>query len=241
MKRLSFLIVPAALAFSFPALANEHLMKVGEVLLSNSGDPTAQYVELVDLGNEQFPNPPYRLGIYDSAGASQGTIALTVDPGTKRLFVGTTAAASAFGVTNDAVLNIALPSPGQACFEKTAGGARIHCLSWGTVATPVTGTSGTSNGAAPADSMSLQLIGTNYVVTVPTPDAPNMVPTPDAGPNAGPDAGDAPGSPDSGPGGPPADDDGGGCGCRAASNESLASGGLLLIAVIALSRRRRAR
>jgi hypothetical protein len=231
-------VTTSLLATVAPAHAADHLMKIGEVLLSQGGDGNVQFVELQDPG-EPFPASNYEIEVYNTNGGSVGVVGLVVPAGTRRFLVATTAAATAFGVTADQNLTVALPNPGQVCFEKN-GATRIHCLSWGTVNTPVMGTSGTASGAAPGDGQSLALSGASYVVGAPTPQnrAAGM---PDAGPDVDSGAGvDAGGSPDGG-GGPGADSDGGGgCGCRT-TGSSLAWTTVLCVAVLVTTLRRRRR
>lgn len=238
MKRIGLgIAIASILGLSAPALAADHNMKVGEVLLSQGGDGTAQYIELQDPG-EGFPATTYEIEIYDTNGGTLGVIPLAIAGGTKRFLVATGAAATAFGVSADATLTVTLPTPGQACFEKS-GNTRIQCLSWGTVNTPVTG-GFTDTGASPPDGQSLARSGMNYVLGAPTPEnfASTMV---DAGPTV--DSGSDSDANGDGPdgGGPGADNDGGGgCGCRSAGGGG--AGGLAFMVlglVLALRRRRR--
>ncbi|MGE0869893.1 MAG: hypothetical protein AB7P03_15110 [Kofleriaceae bacterium] len=209
-----------------PAWAVEHGMKVGEVLLSNNGSTTAQYVELQDPG-ESFPNDPYSLEVFDAAGGALGSQSFDVESGTTRMLYATTQAAIDFSLTPNATLTIALPASGQACFKQSS--TLIHCLSWGTITSAVQGVYGTNTGEAPPDGMSLQRVGTQYAVGAPTPGQPN----------AGPPMPDGPMNPDD-----PDDDgedDGDGGGCAVRSPGSLL-GGLIVVGLVALAvtgRRRR--
>lgn len=230
------------LASSSTAFAAEHLMRVGEVMLSNQGTTTSQFIELQDPG-ESFPGAGYSLKLFDAAGAGLGTITLTVPPGTTRLVVATATAATQFGITPSAMLTIALPNNGQACFSN--GSANIHCLSWGTVTSAVPGGFGTDNGPTPPDGMSLQVVSGVYTTGTPSPGAANTAAVPDSSvvpdasvpdaPAATPDAPsgatpDAPG----GNGNNPKDDDDG---CNAGASASwFALVGL--VGLVALRRRR---
>src|SRR5688572_695468 len=154
----------AILAIGSPALASEHQMKVGEVLLGNGINGSAsQYIELEDPGVEDFPNSPYELVIYDAAGDPVGSpISLPITAGETRLWIATDQAVTDFSpAVRDVELTETLPNPGQACFQD--GVATIHCLSWGTV-TPVNGGFGTDSGTPPTTGMSLQRSGGSYVV-----------------------------------------------------------------------------
>lgn len=269
MRRISAAFALAA-AVLLPSLAtaNEHRIRVSEVLLSDGGDDAIQYIELVEAFAEGFPGT-YFLGFYDADGASLGTVSLPdPDPLTPgRILVSTADADDAFGTTGNAELTVALPAAGQVCFERL-GGSRISCLGWGCLSNQLTGTGmfGTAEAAAPPDGVSAQLQGdgtgaaATFQLGEPTPgavnvagdDAPACPTDPDAGPSpidagtAG-DADAAPGSPDGG--GSSGDGDGGGdddddsgCGCGVSGGGgaalSLALGAAALL--VAFRRRRRA-
>jgi hypothetical protein len=250
MKRLT-LGITAILAAASPSWASEHLMKVGEVLLSTTTNGTnAQYIELEDPApGEPFANT-YGLVVYDTNGNQVGnTIALAVPQNTAvRMLVATDEAVAEFvGVTRDADLGdlgAILPNPGQACFERTGGTGgpkTIHCLGWGTVATAVQGElGGTNAGMAPGAGEALQLSGGNYVVDTPNPDAPNVMPPPPP-PDAAVDARliDAAAMPDGGIGPGATGDRDGGC-CGVGANPGLAAMAAFLV-LIAIGGRRRAK
>lgn len=163
-----------------PALAAFHLMKVVEVGLSKGGDNTAQFIELQDSG-EAFPAGTYDLTIYDASNVQVGgSIALvntSLQAGQAAYLISTASADTKFGVTGHAVLNVALPANGQACFRNA--GANVHCLAWGTVPTPQVGA---STGASPGNDLSLQRQANGtYAVATPTPKAANVAPSGDAG------------------------------------------------------------
>lgn len=210
------------LASAAPALAADHLMKVGEVMLSNQGSTTSQFIELEDPFNEPFPNAPYSLQLFDAAGASLGSVALTIPANTRRLLIATAAAATQFSVTAQATLTVTLPPNGQACFNNLS--AHIHCLAWGTVTSNVIGLSGNDTVVAPPDGMSIQRVGTSYNLDTPSPGAVNTAVPPDssaadAGVDAAPPPPDAPsGSPDAPTGNP---NNGGGGGCSVGSGAAL--------------------
>ena len=179
----------AILAFSTlsaaPAFASFHLNKVNEVMLSSGGDGTAQFVELFDAAAEPYPSGsgPYSLSIYDAGGTKIGSsialasASLAAVAGTRPFLVSTASADSKLSVTGDVVLGVTLPANGQACFDANA--AHVHCLAWGTITTPVTGSGGNQAGASPADGSSLQRqAGGTYAVLAPTPKAANATAAP---------------------------------------------------------------
>jgi hypothetical protein len=149
-----------------------------------------------------------------------------------------------FGFTTGTLLTQTLPTDGQACFRRNGGATptTIHCFSWGTITTAVTGAFGTNTGSSPPNGMSVQRVSGAYVVAAPTPNAANssgmvdmpMVdapPLPDAG--VTPDAPDnvTPDAPGGNPGTPPDDDDG----CSVGAGASWF--GLAMLAVLLLVRR----
>ena len=237
------------LASAAPALAADHFLKVGEVMLATAGGSTAvQFIELEDPGGEPFPNPPYVLQIFNAAGALQTTYTTTLGGATAtRYILGTTQAGIDLGFTPQTLLTSTLPTDGQACFRRNGGlPATIHCFAWGTITGIAPGDT-MNNGASPANGMSVQRVGGVYFVAAPTPNAANsngMVdgpPTVDAPPTVdGPPPADAAVTPDA-PGGNPAtpkDDEGCSVGAGA-SWFGIAMLGLLLIVRRSSTRRRR--
>src|SRR5690349_3963879 len=85
-------VVLLAIFTSTTALADEHLMRVDEVLISKDNNTAIQFVELYDPALEPFPTNPYRLEIYDAVGVSKGMVQFTVSPNTQRILVGTAGA-----------------------------------------------------------------------------------------------------------------------------------------------------
>jgi len=228
------------LASASPALAADHLMKVGEVMLANAGGSTAvQFIELEDPGAEGFPSAPYVLQIYSAAGGTAlNTYTMTLPSGTMRYTAATAQAQTDLGFTAQTTLTAALPTNGQACFRRNGGTpANIHCFAWGTITSIVPGNS-MNNGASPPNGMSVQRVSNTYVVAAPTPNAANSAGTVDMPMVDGPpavDAGvDAPGATPDAPGGnpnTPADDEG----CSARSGASWF--GLAMLALLLLVRR----
>ncbi len=214
-------------------------MKVGEVMLANAGGSTAvQFIELEDPASEPFPSTPYVLEIYNAAGAKQTTYTLTLPNGTQRYTLATAQAQTDLGFTAQQALTATLPTNGQACFRRNGGTPQnIHCFAWGTITTIIAGGI-MSNGASPANGMSVQVVSGAYVVAAPTPGAINsngMVDMPMVDGPPAPDAGvsiDA-STPDAGGGNPatPKDDDG----CSVGAGASWF--GLVMLGVLMLVRR----
>lgn len=245
--RLRFALIPSvALLTAAPVYASEHLMHVGEVLLSKDGDTSIQYIELSDKAGEPFPSAAYIVEVFGADGMSKGTIALdktklVSDQAT--FFIPTAAAATAFGKTADATLTLALETNGTACFGKPGTpNTYIHCLQWGTATAP-TGTAGKlATGASPPDgqSLSLQANG-SYAVVAPSPKAANNAPAATGDMASSTPTGDMAGSTpsvDMATGTPPTTKDDGGCDVGGGGlTGSLAMLGLVSGAML-LSRRR---
>lgn len=209
--KLRTIVVGCIALGSSAAYAADHIAKVGEVMISNQGSTTSQFIEIEDPAGESFPNGPYSLTLFDAAGTAAGSVALTVPAGTTRLVVASAVAKTQFGLATATTLTVTLPANGQACFNRSSG--RIHCLAWGTVTSQITGTSGNGLGASPPDGMSLQLVSGIYAVGTPTPGATNSAALPDSSVDAGvldsPLAVDAAGADaPGGNGNNPSDDDG---------------------------------
>lgn len=152
-------------------------MKINEVGLG-----AAQFIELLDPADETFPaeQGPYKVVVYDAAGARQGahaiSTALLQDRDNTLPFLLSTAAADiAFGVSGDEVLSQALPSPGHACFTKGPGETRVDCVSWGCVTGEVSPSSTRIPAPGAGQSAQRQGIGTTiFHVAPPTPKATNV-------------------------------------------------------------------
>jgi uncharacterized membrane protein YgcG len=171
VRRRLPLAVALTLALAAPAHGADHLMTVNEIGLSVGGQ---QFVELFDPATEPFPSPPYKLVVYNSAGAEQGeqvikSDAISPNPVTGRPML--LAAAPVGGQTPDATLSVALPTDaGQACFTRGMAEAPIFCLRWGTIAMPI---GAGASGPTPGAEQSLQRCPTAAVVSAPTPKAEN--------------------------------------------------------------------
>ncbi len=70
MRRTMALAIASLAVCATPAAASEHLMIVNEVGLSEGGDTSKQFIELIDPVDEPFPNPSYGVAGHNGAGAS---------------------------------------------------------------------------------------------------------------------------------------------------------------------------
>jgi hypothetical protein len=225
-------------------------MTVNEVLLSQDGDATIQFVELFDPNAEGFPNDPYRIDVYDADATLIDSVTLPAIHGETPYYIASAQAVIEFGVAAEAVLDFALPIDGQVCFVSSTDNI-IQCLAYGCVNTLAGTALETDVGPTPADGESVQRqAGGVYHLAAPTPDATNaegvMLPACPGGPDAG-VAPDANPEPDANPDDPPDantggggnnDDDGGGC-CQTSDRGAAGSLLLGLGALVALRRRRR--
>jgi hypothetical protein len=256
MRDLAPLLVGGlAICSSSTAFAADHLMRVGEVLVSKDNDTAIQYVELEDPVQEPFPSNPYAVEIYDGAGTRLGQpVQLTIDPNTQRILVGTAAADTAFGTTRDATLPATLPADGQACFVRPGSNTKIMCLAWGCVQVRIVAPV-MLRAPSPPNDQSVQVQGNGtYQLGTPTPDAVNVAGTmaancptePDAPPPVdGPITPDAGVIPDSGAGSDAGggnhnngDDEGGGC-CQVEGSRGALGACLLALGVVLALRRSR--
>ena len=170
-------------------------MRVNEISLSMGNDPSAQFVELLDLTNEPFTfAPPYKVVFFDSSGAEiaehdlGNTLAGRVEPDTVPFLLATDSANLG---SRDADLNVAIPAgSGSVCFTRGLVETRIHCVAYGCPAGSPSAESGTQIGRAPANDESLQQINASLFIGAPSPKAANSA-TGAAG---------CPGSPGTGPG-----------------------------------------
>jgi hypothetical protein len=169
-----------SLAVATPlAQASFHREQVSEVLLvSSSGDSSAQFVGLLDRGGteEVFPSEfaPYKLVIYDAAANELGEQVLNA-AGLRsaaafgaRYLISTAAADSALDAVGDERLRVPLPLiAGQACYQLHLSPSAFSCMSWGTITKPVPTNSegsGSANGMTPRIGESAQLRPDNSVV-----------------------------------------------------------------------------
>jgi MYXO-CTERM domain-containing protein len=238
--------IVAGLILSTEAYAADHEMHVDEVLLDGAGG--AQFIELHDAFSEGLSNGPYTLRIYDTAGTMVDSIALTglIAGASEYYTVGNAAAATAFSsVTFNGTLANALPNPGTACFVRSNAG-KVHCVSWGCPATPVTTPPGSHSLMVPASGMTLARQGSDQMhVAVATPDAANgagtvaaACPTPMVDAGVTPDSGGNNNNPDAGTGG--GGDDDSGC-CQSSTAGGTTSAALLSLVVLGTVTRRRRR
>jgi hypothetical protein len=181
MRRFAIpLLVTAALLVPAPAaMADHHLMKVSELMLSSGGNPAAQLVELRDDFAEPFPASlePYKLVVYDGAGAKVGAQELSAAPFRNTIEPYLLASeAAGLGAVRDAALTVALPAgSGQVCFTRQPIESRVHCVAYGCPASPL---SGAEVGAAPGDGQSLQRADSGLSVGAPTPKVANVAGAP---------------------------------------------------------------
>ncbi len=165
-------VVVAGLVLATTVHAADHLMHVDEVLID--GGNGEQFIELHDTATESLPAAPYKLVIYNSGGTMTETVTLTGLTAGPTVYytVGNAAAATTYnGVTFDATLTLALPNPGQACFERS-NNAKVHCLAWGCNTTIVQTQPPTQNSNVPTSGMSLSRNAAIQFAT-PTPKAAN--------------------------------------------------------------------
>jgi hypothetical protein len=172
VRRFALALV-LVLAYAAPASASEHVMRVNEVGLSAEG---GQFVELLDPASEPFPNPPYKLAVYDAAGAPVGSTpidkAVIAGRATPVLLA---SAPTVGGQARDLPLTVTLPTDGQACFENNR--EKVWCLGWGNVTNKLAGYAGPSGaGVSPPSGKALSQCPAGFVVTDPTPKAANACP-----------------------------------------------------------------
>ena len=183
MRRMAMLWATATVAmlvWAAPALATFHETRVTEVALSRDGSTTEQFVELQDPA-EPYPDieGPYELVVYDGAGTLVGSqplaaTSLRADAPLGPMLISTPQYDAAAGTTGKFTLSIALPASGQACFAHLASPSLVHCMAWGTITNPLTGSGGAIAGPAPGDGQSLQTqCNGTAAVGAPTPGAPN--------------------------------------------------------------------
>lgn len=210
------------------ANAAEDQMVVNEVLVSVNGNAQAQFIELFDSGDQDFPNNEYKVEVYNAdasvAGITQ-TTGIMGGNGPRFYVLSSPEADAALGITGDAPLTNAIPVDGQACFIGTAE-RKIHCIAWGCVTTKIT--PATPIGASPPDGMSLQRTPSGAVLTVdtPTPAAANRDGTMDDPCPIAP-------MPD---GAPIGEDPGGGC-CDGSGGSGIGAG--LMLGILWLGARKR--
>jgi hypothetical protein len=180
--RIAATVVFVLLLGAVPAQATFHQMRVNEVMLSTGGNPSAQFVELLDPADEPFPSTagPYKIVVYDASGAKLGahTISTALLQGrdnTKPLLISTAASDAAFGVAGDEQLEVPLPSVGQVCYTAGSSESAFDCVAWGCISAPAA--SRLTRVPVPADGQSVQLqdlSGSTFQLAQPTPKAQNV-------------------------------------------------------------------
>jgi cysteine-rich repeat protein len=145
--RLAAFFVPAILA-TIPSQAAFHLMKIAEVFPGTQASPNAQYVVLQMYAAGQTVVNGHSVQVFDAAGSSIATFTfpsnVTNGANQSKILVGTTAAASFFGVAVDLSMTAVIPAAGgKVCFDS------LDCVAWGNysgsptgVGTPFQATSG---------------------------------------------------------------------------------------------------
>jgi hypothetical protein len=189
---IALLIAVVVLVPAPSAMADHHLMKVNELMLSSGGNQAAQLVELRDDFDEPFPAAlePYKVVVYDGGGTKVGAQDLSPNPfpsrnNTEPYLLASDAAG--LGAERDAALTVALPQgAGHVCFTRLASEARVHCVAYGCPASPL---AGSQVGRAPGDGESLQRLGSGLVIGAPTPNAANAAGTSAACPGSTPPPG----------------------------------------------------
>jgi hypothetical protein len=212
MRRVAILGALLIAGLALPATSAQatfHLEKVNELMLASaSGDASGRFVELLDQGGteEQFTPlfAPYKLVVYDGAGKELGE--QTLNPTGLRsaaaagmeYLISTPAVDSAFGVTGDERLTVALPlGAAQVCFQGNPG--NVSCITYGSIvaAVPMSSSgSGSAPGPVPPNGTSDQRQPDGSIqAAAPTPKARNRAgssagggPVPPAGPVSPPGA-----------------------------------------------------
>ena len=156
------------------------------MLASGSGDGSVQFVEFLDNGGteESFPPvfAPFKLVIYDGAGNELGEQTLSANglraaaAADREYLVSTPAADSAFGVTGDEKLTVALPAgSGQVCYVANQNPSAYSCMTYGTITKPIQTSSmgtGSVHGPVPPNGQSDQRQPDGSVIAAaPTPKA----------------------------------------------------------------------
>jgi hypothetical protein len=186
----------AGLVAAGGAAATYHGMRVNELQLSSGGDPSKQFVELLDGTDEPFPadSADYGLAVFNANGSPAGSQNLGnpfMPRDNTQPFV---IASPTSGLGGQATLTVALPQgAGQICFTAFDGTQRVHCVAYGCPPTMLTSLGGSQSGPAPADSSSLQRNGSALFFGAPTPGAANSGAAPAACPTGGGPGGPGPG------------------------------------------------
>ena len=158
----------ASLGLLAPSLAvprggREHLMNVNELQLSADGSATRTSVRRAGRpAGRAVSGPTYRWRSYDAAGSVSGSQTLNNPlrrPGQHEPYlVGDGRRGRQYGhpATQSGRWR-SRGNAGQVCFdERRAPGSAIHCLSYGTITTPVVAPGRNDHAARPADGQSLQ-------------------------------------------------------------------------------------
>src|SRR5829696_9220541 len=149
------LLLAAALllAVAAPAQANHHFLRITEVFAGTTAQPNAEFVELQASAAGQNVLTGKRLRVYDAAGTLLSTATFPANVATSAaqmtVLIGTTQAASYFGVTPDLAMTAGIPARGgRICWENTT--AFVDCVAWGDYAGPDSG-KGEANPVNPSE------------------------------------------------------------------------------------------
>lgn len=112
------------------AWASFHFMKITEVFPGTMAQPNAQYVELQMFSGGQNLVSGHSIVVYNATGTSVGsyTFAAQVPNGAAQatILIGTTEAATLFGVAPDLTMTATIPlAGGMVCFDS------VDCVAWG--------------------------------------------------------------------------------------------------------------
>lgn len=196
MRRGLVPILALSVAFAAPAAASDHLMTVSELSVSEGGDQSKRFVELVDPADEPFPAASYGLALFTGAGLFEGSQPIpaaalqALDGGQPYLLASNNS--SAAGIRDQQLTIPLFTTAGQVCFyrnsDPTVASNRINCLRYGTITGPVSA-GATNQGPTPGTGQSLQVCGSTTVVAAPTPKAANRCTGAGGGGGPGGDAG----------------------------------------------------
>ncbi len=161
-------------------------VRINEVLLSHAGSAYNQYIELLNLRDDNFSPAaaPYKFVVYDGEGAEIGEQTVPTDSLRNRddskpylAASPTTLSDSELGIEGyDTPFYTYMPvSEGQLCFTATAADLKVDCVSWGCVASPVSaGTNPIPVASGGKSSQRQGLGGAVFELAEPTPGATNL-------------------------------------------------------------------
>ena len=144
VARQLLLTLTALLALAAPAQANHHFLRITEVFAGTAAQPDAEFVELQASQSGQNIVSTKRLRVYDAAGNLVTTATFTANAAVQgaqmTVLIGTSQAASYFGVTPDLLMTAGIPpAGGRICWENTTVNPFVDCVAWGSYAGPDSG------------------------------------------------------------------------------------------------------